>query len=112
MHTRKAARVFPEPVGAAISVSRPAAISRQPPVWGAVGPSGKVRSNHVRTAGWNVSSMRPLYRWQLTTSLVGVGRAPPAKHWEIGVRSTISLRFGSAFRGYHLGQSTTERRAK
>ena len=51
MQTRKAARVFPEPVGAAIRVSFPAAISRQPPSCGAVGPSGNRRSNQARTAG-------------------------------------------------------------
>src|SRR5205085_5564361 len=55
MHTRKAARVLPEPVGAAISVSRPAAISVQPPACGGVGPSWNRRSNHVETIGWNPS---------------------------------------------------------
>src|SRR5205809_5687354 len=62
MQTRKAARVLPEPVGAAISVSRPAAISAQPPSCGSVGPSGNRRSNQVRTAGWKVSITEPLYR--------------------------------------------------
>ncbi len=51
MQTRKAARVFPEPVGAAISVWFAAAISRQPPCCGAVGPAGNRRSNQALTAG-------------------------------------------------------------
>src|SRR5215471_5631192 len=54
MQTRKAARVLPDPVGAAISVSRPAAISVQPPVCGRVGPSGNRLRNQVWTAGWKV----------------------------------------------------------
>ena len=49
--TRNPASVLPEPVGAAIRVSRPGAISGQPPVCGAVGPSGKRRRNHSATAG-------------------------------------------------------------
>src|SRR2546423_11509809 len=56
MQTRNAASVLPEPVGAAISVSRPAAISAQPPAWGGVGPSGNRLPNQVRTAGGNSSS--------------------------------------------------------
>jgi hypothetical protein len=55
MHTRKAASVFPEPVGAAISVCRPAAISRQPPACGSVGPAGNRRANQLLIAGWNES---------------------------------------------------------
>jgi hypothetical protein len=71
MHTRKAARVFPDPVGAAISVFRPPAISLQPPNWGGVGPSGNRRWNHVRMAGWNDSSIPALYR-------------PPPTRWSAG----------------------------
>src|SRR5690348_3314429 len=55
MQTRNAASVLPEPVGAAISVSRPSAIAPQPPAWGGVGPSGNRLPNQVRTAGWNCS---------------------------------------------------------
>ena len=51
MQTRNAARVLPEPVGAAISVCRPAAISRQPAACGSVGPAGNRPSNQARTAG-------------------------------------------------------------
>jgi hypothetical protein len=51
MQTRNAASVFPDPVGAAISVWFPAAISRQPPACGTVGPSGNLRANQLRTAG-------------------------------------------------------------
>ena len=59
MHTRNAASVLPEPVGAAISVCRPAAISAQPSACGSVGPAGNRRANQVRTAGWNDSSTWP-----------------------------------------------------
>src|SRR5918994_226754 len=50
MATRKPASVLPEPVGAAMSVSKPAAMSGHPWACGSVGPSGNRRSNHVRTA--------------------------------------------------------------
>src|SRR5512134_837265 len=56
MQTRKAARVLPVPVGAAISVSRPRAIAGQPCACASVGPSGKRRSNQARTAGWKEAS--------------------------------------------------------
>ena len=59
MHTRNAASVFPDPVGAAISVSPPAAISGQPWACGTVGPAGKRRANQTRIAGWNDSSTLP-----------------------------------------------------
>ncbi|HEX2564783.1 MAG TPA: hypothetical protein VHK25_12750, partial [Acidimicrobiales bacterium] len=65
MATRKPASVLPEPVGAAMSVSKPAAMSGHPWACGSVGPSGNRRSNHVRTAGWNSASPR------------GVGPASP-----------------------------------
>ena len=55
--TRKPASVLPEPVGAAIRVSTPDAMSGHPSAWGSEGPSGKRRSNQVRTAGWK--SARP-----------------------------------------------------
>src|SRR5690242_1845875 len=51
MQTRNAASVLPEPVGAATSVSRPAATCGHASSWGAVGPSGKRRRNHSATAG-------------------------------------------------------------
>jgi hypothetical protein len=51
MQTRNPANVFPDPVGAAMSVSRPAAMWAHPCSWGAVGPSGKRRVNHSATAG-------------------------------------------------------------
>ena len=57
MAARNPARVLPEPVGAQISVCRPATIAGQPPAWASVGPSGNRRSNHARTAGWNRSRM-------------------------------------------------------
>src|SRR5690242_21159511 len=61
MQTRKAASVLPDPVGAAISVWRPAAISCPPAACGSVGPAGKRPWNQARTAGWNDSSTRPRY---------------------------------------------------
>src|ERR1700750_2685143 len=62
MQTRKAASVLPDPVGAAISVWRPAAISCHPAACGSVGPAGERPSNQGPTAGWNESSTRPRYR--------------------------------------------------
>src|SRR5439155_26005633 len=104
MHTRKAASVFPEPVGAAISVSRPAAMSRRPSFWGGVGPSGNVRSNPVRTAGWKVSSMPPLYRRPLTTSPAGVERAGPLQ-----LDTNGTLRHGSREEVRHVAQPGLDR---
>src|SRR5437879_2934824 len=59
MPTRKPARVLPEPVGAAMSVSRPAAMWAQPSSWAGVGPSGNRRANQVATAGWKPSAGSP-----------------------------------------------------
>ncbi len=56
MQTRNPASVLPDPVGAAISVSDPAATYGQPSACGVVGPSGNRRRNHSVTAGWNVST--------------------------------------------------------
>ena len=50
MDHRKAAKVFPDPVGAAMSVSRPRAISFQPAACGGVG-SRKRSRNQSRTRG-------------------------------------------------------------
>ena len=50
MTARKAASVLPEPVGAAISTWRPAAICGHAACCAAVG-AAKVRSNQARTAG-------------------------------------------------------------
>ena len=55
MANRNAASVFPEPVGADTSTSRPAAISGQPSAWGAVGSPNRP-SNQRDTSGWNVWS--------------------------------------------------------
>ncbi len=52
---RNAASVLPEPVGAAISVCRPARIAGQAAACGAVG-AGNARANQAATAGWKVSS--------------------------------------------------------
>ena len=52
---RKAASVLPEPVGAAISTSRPALIAGQASPWAGVG-AAKLWSNHARTEGWKKSS--------------------------------------------------------
>jgi hypothetical protein len=48
----KAAKVLPEPVGAAISTLRPALIAGHACVCVAVG-ARKLRSNQATTAGWN-----------------------------------------------------------
>ena len=61
MQTRNAASVLPDPVGAAINVWRPAAISCHPAACGSVGPAGNRPSNQARTAGWNDSSTRSRY---------------------------------------------------
>src|SRR6266566_2814285 len=66
MQTRNAASVLPDPVGAAISVCRPAAISCHPAACGSVGPAGNRPSNQARTAGWNDSSTRSRYLRPLT----------------------------------------------
>src|SRR5579863_1063230 len=52
MLARNAASVLPDPVAAAISVSRPCTISGQPPDCADVGAS-YVRSNQALTTGWN-----------------------------------------------------------
>jgi hypothetical protein len=50
MHHKNEASVFPEPVGAAISVDSPAAMERQPLYWGGVG-SRKRSANQPQTIG-------------------------------------------------------------
>ena len=63
MLTRKAASVFPEPVGAEIRVGSPRRIGGQPKIWGSVGDPNLDR-NHSAVTG-----MRPLelgrdgWRW-------------------------------------------------
>src|SRR6202051_1515664 len=52
MHQRKAAKVFPVPVGARIKVDSPRAIAGQPCSCGLVG-AAKTASNHSRTGGRN-----------------------------------------------------------
>ena len=51
MHHRKAASVFPVPVGARISVDSPRAIAGHPAICGRVG-AGKTAVNQSHTAGW------------------------------------------------------------
>src|ERR1700693_4587163 len=57
MHQRKAARVFPVPVGARIKVDSPRAIAGQPCSCGLVG-AAKTASNHSRTGGRNRAASR------------------------------------------------------
>jgi hypothetical protein len=52
MPQRKLASVFPEPVGAQISVLAPSEIASQPPAWAGVGPS-KEASNQRLTGSLN-----------------------------------------------------------
>ena len=54
MAARKAASVFPEPVGAAISVFRRCFIAGQASACGAVA-EGKLFENQRPTAGWKIS---------------------------------------------------------
>ena len=56
MAARKAARVFPEPVGAKTRALSPFAIAAQPSRCAFVG-AAKVSANHSRTAGWNGGSV-------------------------------------------------------
>ncbi len=51
MAARNAAKVFPEPVGAATNTWRPAKSAGQAATCASVGAS-KVRENHAATAGW------------------------------------------------------------
>src|SRR5687767_15817169 len=55
MPARKAARVFPDPVGAQISAFLPEAIAGQPPAWAGVGASNEA-SNHALTGVENGAS--------------------------------------------------------
>src|SRR5262245_8894509 len=75
MQTRNAASVLPEPVGAAIRVSRPAAIWAQPPAWGSVGPAWKRRSNQARTAGWKGAAAGIAEQLYAHSPSPGTGRA-------------------------------------
>ena len=63
MQMRNAASVFPEPVGAEISVCLPPAMAGQPCAWASVG-TRNLRSNHSRTIGWKIdrgSIIRKIY---------------------------------------------------
>ena len=62
---RKAARVLPEPVGAAMSVSSPAWIRGQPAACGSVGVP-KRRWNQSATVGWKPGSTAGVYSGPLT----------------------------------------------
>ena len=53
MAIRNPAKVLPDPVGAAISVSWPDAMAGHPRACASVGPSGNRCSNQAATAGWN-----------------------------------------------------------
>ena len=52
MHVRNAAKVLPEPVGAAMRVCVPWAIAGQPWAWASVG-AANLPLNQARTIGWN-----------------------------------------------------------
>ena len=70
---RKAASVFPEPVGAWMSVCLPDAIAGQPRSWAGVGAS-KVCSNQRRTVGLNGASA-------LTVPAYRAGGGLPGRAW-------------------------------
>ncbi len=55
MQARNAASVLPDPVGAEISVLRPARMGGQPSVCGSVGVPNRW-TNHSRTIGWHQPS--------------------------------------------------------
>ena len=55
MPVRKAARVFPEPVGACTSTCAPVAMTGQAASWAGVG-AAKARSNQERVAGVKAAS--------------------------------------------------------
>src|SRR3954470_11351412 len=57
MAVRKAARVFPEPVGASKRVDSPARIGGQPSAWARVG-EGNEASNHRWTGVWKEADVR------------------------------------------------------
>src|SRR5580658_7182904 len=97
MHTRNAARVLPEPVGAAISVCPPAAISRQPPTCGSVGPAGNLRPNQALIAGWNESSTRSRYLRAPTFDRADEPRTPSKHQQSAGAPGN-----GSRLSGGHL----------
>src|SRR5271165_4062510 len=89
MQTRNAARVLPDPVGAAISVWRAAAISRQPAACGSVGPAGNRTWNQARTAGWNDSSTRPTL--PANTDIPLGNRTPPPRATPDDATGPVSL---------------------
>jgi hypothetical protein len=65
MQVRNAANVFPDPVGAEMSVVFPARMCGQPCCWGSVGEPSRVR-NHSRTTGCAQSSADEETIWSET----------------------------------------------
>src|SRR5689334_19102018 len=77
MDHRKAARVFPEPVGATTRALRPAETASQAPCWAAVGAANEA-SNHA----WVAAENRGAAAASLTgpsspTGPTSAGRGPP-----------------------------------
>src|SRR5258706_15782287 len=60
IEVRKAASVFPEPVGAAMSVCSPRRMADQPSAWAAVG-SPKRPSHQRRSTGWKSWGSKPTF---------------------------------------------------
>ena len=75
MVLRKAERVLPEPVGAAMRVSRPRRMAGQPLAWGGVTVS-KREVNQRFTAGWNASSTGLVFRRERAIRGALVGARP------------------------------------
>ena len=71
MHSRKAASVLPEPVGADTSTSRPAAISGQARACAAVGSPNRSR-NQASTSGWNGGTAQPFRGRTIGTKRTGI----------------------------------------
>src|SRR4029077_12352334 len=82
---RKAARVLPDPVGAAMSVCRPALIAGHASACAGVGEA-KLSANQFATAGWNRVSTRADVRDAAELS------PAPVRAFEIEARSECKLR--------------------
>src|SRR5687768_17439634 len=78
MPARKAARVFPDPVGAQIRAFLPDAIAGQPAAWAGVGASNEA-SNHALTGVENGASAcsAVAFRSAANPSILRIGRVGP-----------------------------------
>ena len=79
MPARKAARVLPEPVGAAIRTSRPAWMAGQPAAWASVGALKRQR-NQAWMTGWKGARgpLAPLIVFRVLDAIRGAPEAGAA----------------------------------